>query len=158
MIKSTITRPQEQCLRCGKLDCLENLASAQAIVRQLQATSSNYAADLTIQDVIQRAEGDVSNHQLCLQALVDAGIRIGYTLTDTIRLLAPERVILGGFLADANEILLPQIEAAIKGAKGMLPVDVSAVPSERITQSEVEGAVALALRTASAVSSTLGKK
>ena len=154
LIKTTIARPQQQCPRCGKLDCLENLASSRAIVSQLQATNSQYAADLTIQDVIERAKGDVASHQLCLQALVDAGIRIGYTLTDTIRLLAPERVILGGFLADAKEILLPQIEAAIEGSKGMLPVEVSAVSSERIARSEVQGAVALALRTASAVSST----
>lgn len=159
LIKSVaIERPQESCPRCSKLDCLENLASSQAIVRQLQATNSEYAADLTIQDVIQRAKNDVSDNQLCLQALVEAGIRVGYTLTDAIRLLAPERIVLGGLLAEAGEILTTQVDEAIQGSKGVLPVDVSAVPKERIERSEVLGAIALALRTASTTSSTSGKR
>jgi predicted NBD/HSP70 family sugar kinase len=158
LIKSAILRPKEPCLRCSKLDCLENLASSRAIVCQLQATNTEYAANLKIQDVIQRAKRDVSNHQLCLQALVDAGVRIGYTLTDAIRLLAPEQIVLGGLLAEAGEILTTQVDEAIKGSKGLLPVAVSAVPVERIERSEVLGAIALALRTASAVSSTRGKR
>ena len=157
LIKSIIKRPQEPCPRCSKIDCLENLASTRSIVRQLQATDSQYADDLTIHEVIQRASGDASNHQLCLQALVETGIRVGYTLTDIIRLLAPERIILGGFLAEAEEILTTQVDEAIKGSKGLLPVEVSAVPIERIKRSEVEGAIALALSTASTISSTSGK-
>ncbi|HEY2181079.1 MAG TPA: ROK family transcriptional regulator [Solirubrobacteraceae bacterium] len=146
LIKSEIRRPVAECPRCRKVNCLENTASCGAIVRQLRATDPAYPADLTIQDVIARARDDVRNHPLCMQAIVEAGIRIGYTLVDVLRIYAPECVVVGGLLAEAKDILTKQINEAIEGAKGMPATKIVIVESDRIIRSEVEGAIALALQ------------
>lgn len=156
LIKSEITMPADVCPRCGKLDCLENVASSRAIVRQLRATKDAYAADLRVEDVIERATTEVANHPLCMQAIVNAGIRIGYTLNDIIRVYAPEMVVLGGLLAAAGNALVKPVEDAVEGARGVPPVKIVPVSSERITRSEVDGAIALALRTASSATRTVG--
>jgi predicted NBD/HSP70 family sugar kinase len=145
LIRSAIARPTSGCPRCGKVNCLENTSSCRAIVRQLRASDPRYPKDLTIGQVIAAARDDPQGHPLCMQAIVDAAIRISHTLSDVLRVYAPECVVVGGLLAEAKQIVLKQLEEAIVGVKGISQPKIVVVERERIVRSEVEGAVALAL-------------
>jgi hypothetical protein len=142
-----------QCPRCGRQDCLENLVSCRAIVAQLiettagfQGTEPRYSSDLTIEQVISGAQAGPVEHPLCHEAIVDAGIRVGVALGEVVRLVEPELIVVAGRLAAAGDVLLDPIRARVERA-AMRPsaVRVTGVPPKLIDQSEVQGAVALAL-------------
>jgi predicted NBD/HSP70 family sugar kinase len=145
----SVEAPVRPCPRCSKLDCLENLASAKAILRQLEHHSQERVTDQQIERVVARATTDAVAYRANLEAIVDAGIRIGYTLADLVRVFAPEVVVIGGLLAEAGETLVKPIRDALAGMRGLPAVEIRAVDRARIRRSEVEGALGIASRIAS---------
>jgi predicted NBD/HSP70 family sugar kinase len=137
------------CPRCSKFDCLENLASGQSILRQLNMGTAKSMSDQQIEQVVTRATTDAVGFRTSLQAIVDAGTRIGYTLADVVRVCAPEVVVVGGLLAEAGDTLVKPIKDAIAGMKGLTTVEIRAVEKSRIRRSELDGAIAVASRIAS---------
>jgi predicted NBD/HSP70 family sugar kinase len=126
--------------RCGNRGCLEAVAGADAVVEPLRR---RHGDALALHDVIARArEGDHG----CARVLEDAGRALGLVLAGVCNLLAPERVVLGGELAGAGELVLEPIAAMVRrsgiGAVRETPV-VAGVLGER---AEVLGAIALVLR------------
>ena len=85
---------------CGGRGCLNTLANADAITRNL---GRSHGDRLSIADVIKLAQvGDAG----CRRVLADAGRHIGLAAANMYNLLDPELIVLGGNLAPAGEILL----------------------------------------------------
>jgi predicted NBD/HSP70 family sugar kinase len=148
-LRSLPGRPLNPCPRCSKLDCLENLASGQSILRQLNP-SGERTSDQQLEEVVALATNNAVSNKAHLQAIIDAGTRIGYTLADVVRVYAPEVVVVGGLMAEAGDMLMKPIKDAVAGMKGLSAVDVRVVPTARIRRSEVEGALAMAALVAAA--------
>jgi predicted NBD/HSP70 family sugar kinase len=129
------------CYR-GNRGCLETVASGPAIVGLVGNSS---AESLTLADVIDRAaSGDVR----CRRAISDAGREIGVAVAGLCNLINPERVVVGGLLSRAGELVLGSIRESIRRYAIHAAADcVQVVPAVFVERAELLGAVALALRT-----------
>lgn len=93
--------------RCGNRGCLELYAGGSAVLEVLQ--SSNPGID-TVERLVDLAlEGD----QACKRVIADAGTHIGVAVASLLNLLGPDRVVVGGELARAGEILLEPMRTAV---------------------------------------------
>lgn len=110
---------------CGKVGCLDTLASASALIQRartgLQAGAVSLLAEenldnLTIETIIAKASlGDVFSIDL----LSDIGGELGRGLATAVHLFNPELIIVNGVLAKAEKAIIRPIEQAI--AKYCLP-------------------------------------
>ena len=116
----TIDADGLQCV-CGNTGCLETVASAPSIVRRAQerlnrdSTSSLSRLALnksfTAEDVAHQAnEGD----DFALMMIERTGKYIGTGVASVINLLNIERIVLGGGVMDAGELILNPIIAEVK--------------------------------------------
>jgi len=126
--------------RCGNRGCLEALAGADAVLEPLRRRLGDRP---TLRDVVARAHaGDTG----CRRVIADAGHALGLAVAGVCNLLAPERVVVGGELAAAGDLLLDPLRAIAArsaiAATRRLPIT-AGVLGER---AEVLGAVALVLR------------
>ena len=109
--------------RCGKLGCLETIASGTAIARMakegLETGRSSFLSELKdagqenneIRKVIQAATlGD----QYSISILSNVGHSLGKGLAYLIQIFNPELIILGGQMSDANQFILPPIQQSIQ--------------------------------------------
>ncbi|GAA3376893.1 ROK family transcriptional regulator [Streptomyces sannanensis] len=126
--------------RCGNRGCLETFAAARYVLPLLQA---GHGPDLTMERVVRlAAEGDPG----CRRVIADVGRHIGSAVASLCNLLNPSRVVLGGDLAEAGELVLGPIRDsvtryAIPSAAGQLSVLSGALGG----RAEVLGALALVL-------------
>lgn len=106
---------------CGDYGCLEAFASAPAIVAMAEdyikgGKSTKYremanGSDITAFIVAEAAkQGD----PVAKRIFTIMGERIGFGLASVVNLLNPEKIIIGGGVADAGEILLDPIRETIK--------------------------------------------
>jgi predicted NBD/HSP70 family sugar kinase/biotin operon repressor len=129
--------------RCGSRGCLETYASGSAIAALL---SRSLGEALTLDDVLARAdEGDPG----CRRALADAGRHIGAAVADLCNLINPERIVVGGSMAVAGDLLLDPLRESV-GLRAIPSAaeDVRIVPGELGERAELLGAVALVLHEA----------
>jgi predicted NBD/HSP70 family sugar kinase len=125
--------------RCGSRGCLETLAAAPALLELFRSDPSIHR----LHDLVQRAaEGDAG----CQRAIADAGRHIGVAAASLANLFDPQRIVIGGELAEAGESLLAPLRHALErsvliGEAGM-PEVVPAVHGER---AELVGALRLAI-------------
>jgi predicted NBD/HSP70 family sugar kinase len=126
---------------CGNRGCLETVASGPAIIRLV---SNGDRAMPTLAEVIHRAAaGDVR----CRRAIADAGREMGVAVAGLCNLINPERVILGGLLSRAGDLLLGPLRASLeRHAVQAAAEKVEVVAAEFVERSELLGAVALALQ------------
>nr|WP_042436493.1 ROK family transcriptional regulator [Streptacidiphilus albus] len=126
--------------RCGNRGCLETFVAARHILNLL---SSSHGADLTVPKVVQLAQrGDLG----CRRVLADAGRQIGTGVANLCNLLNPRRVILGGDLAEAGDLVLDPIRESV--ARYAIPSaarQLSVVPGTLGGRAEVLGALALVM-------------
>jgi len=126
--------------RCGNRGCLETFVGAPHLLELLRAS---HGPNLTLHDVIDLAgEGDAG----CRRVIADAGRHLGVAVANLCNLLNPERIVVGGDLAQAGDLLLYPLRDvvsrfAIPSAAAALCV-CTGVLGER---AEVLGALALAL-------------
>ncbi|MEU2184640.1 ROK family transcriptional regulator [Streptomyces thermolilacinus] len=126
--------------RCGNRGCLETFAAARYVLPLLQP---GHGPDLTMERVVQLArEGDPG----CRRVIADVGRHIGSGVANLCNLLNPSRVVLGGDLAEAGELVLAPIRDsvsryAIPSAARQLAV----APGALGGRAEVLGALALVL-------------
>src|SRR5215211_1710813 len=129
--------------RCGSRGCLETYASGTAIAGLL---SRSLKQPLTLDEVLARAvEGDPG----CRRALADAGRHIGAAVADLCNLINPERIVVGGTMAVAGDVLLDPLGEAVRlRAIPSAAEDVEIVLGELGARAELLGAVALVLHEA----------
>jgi predicted NBD/HSP70 family sugar kinase len=142
-IEGRLTKLPQECRACGKLNCLENLASCRAILAQLRdANPGTYRATTDIGNVIDSA---LAGDALSRLAIHNAGIRIGYAISDLLRVLDPQLVVVGGLLARAEGLLSDPIHLALdQAAVATYGIQVEFVPKDLVYDSEVNGAIARA--------------
>jgi predicted NBD/HSP70 family sugar kinase/biotin operon repressor len=129
--------------RCGSRGCLETYASGSAIAALL---SRSLGEPMSFDDVMARAvDGDPGSRR----ALADAGRHIGAAVADLCNLINPERIVVGGSMAVAGDVLLDPLREAV-GLRAIPSAaeDVRIVPGELGERAELLGAVALVLHEA----------
>ena len=126
--------------RCGNRGCLETIVAARAVVRLLEPV----LGDITIADIVRLAdEGDAG----CRRVLADTGRHVGAAVANLCNLLNPERIVIGGELAVAGELLL----APMRETVGRYGIPSAVATSEIVlgtlgAHAHVLGAVAMVLR------------
>src|SRR5215212_7239762 len=126
--------------RCGNRGCLETVARADVIVSSVAAGRGRA---LTIADVIELAhKGDAPAQRV----IADAGRAIGVGVAGLCNLLNPRRVIVGGELSAAGDVLLTPLRDSLnRYAIPTAASDVAVVAGELGKRAEVMGALALVL-------------
>jgi predicted NBD/HSP70 family sugar kinase len=140
-IGHTVIDPGGPICRCGNRGCLETLASASAVLASLRDALDE---PVTLAEVFRRAH---AGHAGCRRAIGDAGTAIGTAAATLCNLLNPRRIVVGGELAPAGDLLLePLAESLARGAVRSAAEDVEVVEGALGDRAEVLGAVALVLR------------
>src|ERR671917_1156929 len=136
----TVVDPGGPSCRCGNRGCLETYAGAPAILGSLRDIHRDR---LTLGEAVSYAlRGDAG----CVRAIADAGTAIGTAVATLCNLFNPHRVVVGGDLGVAGEVLLePLRESLARGAIRSAAEDVTVVHGELGDRAEVLGAVALVL-------------
>jgi predicted NBD/HSP70 family sugar kinase/biotin operon repressor len=139
---TTIDETGDIC-RCGNRGCLETYAGAAAIASLL---SRSFGEELGPDDVLSRAaDGDAG----CRRALADAGRHIGVAIANLCNLVNPERIVVGGSMGHAGDLLLDPLRESVRlRAIPSAAEDVEIVPGELGERAELLGAVALVLQEA----------
>lgn len=137
----TLQRAETGALcRCGNRGCLETVVSTPAVLALLEPQLGRLDR---FDEVLERiAAGD----PLCRRVVAQTGRHIGVAVTNLVNLLNPQRVIVGGELSSAGEVLLEPItqmvgQYAIPSAAERVEI----VLSELGKRAEVVGAAKLAL-------------
>jgi predicted NBD/HSP70 family sugar kinase len=126
---------------CGNRGCLETVASGPAILRLVGPVGGE---NLTLARLVELAlNGDVR----CRRAISDAGREIGVAVAGLCNLINPERVILGGLLSKAGEVLLQPLRESLQRHAIQAAADIVDVrPAVFVERAELLGALALALQ------------
>ncbi len=108
---------------CGSRGCLETLASSRAILGRVKEALANGVVSpylehirqrdvsLTTETFIQAAkEGD----KLCIGIVEEVGRIVGKVLANTVNILNPELIILGGDLAGLGDLILNPVKGTVK--------------------------------------------
>jgi predicted NBD/HSP70 family sugar kinase len=126
--------------RCGNRGCLETLVRTPVLLGLLEPT---HGPNLTVARMVQLAlNGDTA----CRRLIVDAGRQVGLAAANMCNLLNPERIVLGGELSQAADLLIEPMQDVI--SRHGIPSAaqrVQIVPAALGSRSQVLGAVALAL-------------
>jgi predicted NBD/HSP70 family sugar kinase len=120
---------------------LETVASGPAIIGLV---SSGHPETLTLAQVIELAlDGDAR----CRRAISDAGREMGVAVAGLCNLINPERVIVGGLLSRAGELLLQPIRESIRRHAVFAAAErVEVVAASFVERAELLGSLALALQ------------
>lgn len=93
--------------RCGNRGCLETFAAARYVLPLLQGT---HGPELTMEKVVELARGGDPG---CRRVIADVGRHIGSGVASLCNLLNPSRIVLGGSLAEAGELVLAPIRESV---------------------------------------------
>ncbi len=126
--------------RCGNRGCLETFTAARYVLELLRGS---HGEGLTIPKMVQLGrEGDPG----CRRVIGDVGRHIGMGVASLCNILNPSRVVLGGDLAEAGELVLGPIrESVSRYAIPSAAQRLSVVPGSLGARAEVLGALALVL-------------
>ncbi len=126
--------------RCGNRGCVETLVSPRAVADLLARSRGEPVSVARALELVR--EGDRGARR----AVADAGTTIGATIAATVNLLNPSLVVVGGELADAGEVLLEPIRAAVRQRSTAPSTSaVKIVLSAHAGRAEVLGAAAIQL-------------
>ncbi|MFI5283003.1 MAG: ROK family transcriptional regulator [Candidatus Dormibacterales bacterium] len=126
---------------CGNRGCLETVASGPAIVKLVAAASGDHP---TLAEVIERA---LAGDPRCRRAISDAGKEIGVAVAGLCNLVNPERVIIGGLLSRAGDVLLEPLRASIRRHAVQAAAEkLEVVQAVFVERAELLGSLDLALR------------
>ena len=115
-IGHTTVDPDGPPCGCGNRGCLDRMAGAESIAAAAGRPSVRAAAEAArAGDAVARA------------AFARAGVYVGRVLAGAVVLLWPERVVVGGGVADAGELLLDPLRGELRRRACVAPVDEIAV-------------------------------
>lgn len=93
--------------RCGNRGCLEAIAGGAALLESLR----DHLGSLKLNEVVVHA---MAGDGACLRVVVDAGKHIGIAAANLCNVFDPERIVVGGQLARAGELLLGPLRHAVE--------------------------------------------
>jgi predicted NBD/HSP70 family sugar kinase len=126
--------------RCGNRGCLELYAGGAALLGALRQSHPDVE---TLEQVVELAH---ENHPACARVLADAGAHIGVAIANLINLFNPRRIVVGGELAGAGDLLLQPMRVAAERSAVQTAVEaVEIVPGVLGQRAEVLGGLALVL-------------
>lgn len=139
-----IDKEGKQC-HCGNRGCLETVASSQAIREEVmeriangEASSLSELEEITIESVCSAAaDGDA----LAVDVIEKLGQYLGSAIAIVINLFNPEKILIGGVINQAKDILYPAVQKCIE--EQSLPVyhqDLELVESRFYKQATMPGA------------------
>jgi predicted NBD/HSP70 family sugar kinase len=136
----TLFRENGEVCRCGNRGCLETVAGTVAVAGAFNAVRGE---DIGVHELIQRAhDGD----SLAERVIAEAGRSLGVALGNLCNVINPERVIIGGDLSAAGDVLLaPITESISRYAIPSAAAEVGVVAGQLGRRAEVMGALALIL-------------
>jgi predicted NBD/HSP70 family sugar kinase len=117
-----VTCDNEVICHCGKKGCLETEASGSALVRKiserLEAGANSVIAEryakngkITLDDALEAVRRE---DLLAIEVLEEMGKTLGRWLAGMINIFNPEKVIIGGVLAETGDYLLQPIRTAVR--------------------------------------------
>ncbi|MCI0686914.1 MAG: ROK family transcriptional regulator [Sporichthyaceae bacterium] len=127
--------------RCGNRGCVELAAGGRALVAQARHTYPELA---DVADLVELAN---SGDPGCRRLLTDAGTQIGLALSGLVNLINPERILLGGELGNAADLMLDPLRRGL--AESAMPAAVETVtvlPGELGDRAAALGGVLLVMR------------
>jgi predicted NBD/HSP70 family sugar kinase len=127
--------------RCGNRGCLEAYAGVPAILSALRPVLGE---DITLGDAL---EANANGSRAARRVFGDVGQVVGRTLGGVCNLFNPERILIGGDVARAGEVLLEALRDSL--ARHSLPIaadSVEVVSAKLDDQAGALGGVALVLR------------
>ena len=105
--------PNGPICRCGARGCLNTSVSAESLADLLRVSHG----PMSLRAIVQHANvGDPG----CRQVIADAGALIGAAIADLATVLAPDRIVVGGQLAEAGDILLTPMRDTLR-SRPLLP-------------------------------------
>jgi predicted NBD/HSP70 family sugar kinase len=127
--------------RCGNRGCLELTGGGTAMIEVLRRTNPDVRS---LSDLVRLAlAGDAP----CRRLVADAGTHLGVALGGLLNLMNPDRIVVGGELGRAGDLLLDPLRHAL--SRSAVPSAVDDVTVSQGTlgdRAEVLGAVAIVLR------------
>jgi predicted NBD/HSP70 family sugar kinase len=127
--------------RCGNRGCLEQLAGATALLAQMAT------AGVEVDSVESLLRLAADGHAGARRVLADAGEHIGLSVANLVTLIDADRVVVGGELGAANEMLVGPLRYAVRAAAVTTAgSSIDIVTAELGERAEVLGAVILVLR------------
>ncbi len=131
-IGHTTVEPDGPLCGCGNRGCLDRVAGADAIAA--------LAGQPTVAAAAEAARG---GDAVATAAFAQAGTYVGRALAGAVVLLWPERVVVGGGVADAGELLLAPVRDELRRRACVAPID--DIPVVAAELGPVAGAVGAAL-------------
>lgn len=108
---------------CGNLGCLEAFCGSVGLLRQAERLGADQAASTAWRELIAARGGALTTRDCHTLAeagdptarslFAEAGLRLGQAVASLVNVLAPERVIIGGGVAQAGELLLVPCRAMV---------------------------------------------
>ncbi|HVH30223.1 MAG TPA: ROK family transcriptional regulator [bacterium] len=130
---------------CGNRGCLETVASGPAII---ELVGRVHGESLSLAKIVDLAS---NGDPRCCRAISDAGREIGVAVAGLCNLINPQRVIVGGLLCRAGEVLLQPLRESIRRyAVQAAAKSVDVCPPVFLERAELIGSLALALQSSSA--------
>jgi glucokinase len=135
---------------CGSVGCLETVVSASALIAstvrpflhgRTPILHELVKGDLNAVSAQLIAEAARKGDEGCLESFDKLSYALGTALATITTLLAPERIILGGGLSKAVDLLLPGIQRAFEHHARVVPV----LPSVVMAELENPGVIGAAL-------------
>jgi len=122
--------------RCGNRGCLETAASTTALLELLRRSHG----DITVAEMIAMAKaGDLRARRV----IADAGRVVGIAAAGLLNVLNPQRLVIGGDLAPAGDLLLDEVREALRRTALPTAADqATVVAGELGERAEVLGALA----------------
>jgi glucokinase-like ROK family protein len=140
-IGHTVVQPGGSICRCGSRGCLETVASARAVAEVLGASRDE---DVSIKRMLDLAkDGDAAAARL----IGEAGREIGVAVANLCNVINPDRVIVGGDMSAAGELITePILESIRRYAIHSAADQVTVVAGTLGERAELLGALALVLQ------------
>jgi len=93
---------------CGNRGCLSAVASGRSLLTQLRAAGNERTS---LRDIIHAARaGDA----VCARVLADAGSYLGKALAQTVKVVAPGAIVIGGELGSAGSLVFDAVRATLE--------------------------------------------
>lgn len=123
---------------CGNRGCLETLVGGPYLLELLRHSHPDLR---TVEDLVARAvEGDGG----CRRVLADAARHIGFVAANLCNVVNPERVVVGGDLAAAGELLIEPLRTAMARYAVISVAKTPVIAAQTADRAEVLGALVLA--------------